>query len=62
MHTLSQPQDTDVVGCTGNLLLDRAVGAKIVLTPHVGYETKTSYEKSMKGLKEMMQEYAEKLR
>ena len=56
-----QPEHSDVLGTTGNLLLDRSAGAKIVVTPNVefGYETKSH---SVKSLKEMVFEYAEKLR
>jgi 1-aminocyclopropane-1-carboxylate deaminase/D-cysteine desulfhydrase-like pyridoxal-dependent ACC family enzyme len=55
------PQHDSVLGTEGNLLLDRSVGAKIVVTPNVeyGYETKNT---SIKSLKDMMFEYAEKLR
>ena len=54
---LHQPKHSDMVGTTGNVLLDRTVGAKIVVTPNVAYETK-----SAKSLKDMLFEYAEKLR
>ena len=55
-------QDTDAVDCRGNLLLDRAVGAKIILVPPLSYEGGTVYGRDMKGLKHKMEDYKEKLK
>ena len=59
-----QPKNAGVVGTAGNLLLDRAAGAKIVLTPYVRSErdTDSTQPESIKTLSEMVQEYAEKLK
>jgi D-cysteine desulfhydrase len=61
------PKDLGTVGSEGNLLLDRAAGARIILTPHVRSErdtgpTKHEYATVTKTLHEMVQEYAENLR
>lgn len=49
--------------CRGNLLLDRAVGAKIVLVPPLSYEGGggPAYGKDMKGLRHKMEDYKKKL-
>ena len=59
----------DAVGSSGNLLLDRAVGAKITIVPNVSYEKKMTeatgnleYATSTKSLNEMVLEYAENLK
>ena len=55
-------QDPDAVDCSGNVLLDRFVGAKIVLVPPLNYEGSVVNGVRMKGLKHKMLEYMEKLR
>ena len=49
--------------CRGNLLLDRAVGARIVLVPPLSYEGggSSEYGKDMKGLRHKMEDYKKKL-
>ena len=66
-HNQLQPKDLGAVGSEGNLLLDRAAGARIILTPHVRSErdtgpTQHEYATVTKTLHEMVTEYAEKLR
>ena len=46
-----------MVGCGGNLLLDRAVGAKVLLVPPKEDRGVVDYE----SLYKMMDEYADKL-
>ena len=55
-------QDTDAVDCSGNLLLERFVGAKIILVPELTYEGSLVNGVRMKGLKHIMQNYMEKLK
>ena len=50
------------MGCQGNLLLDRLVGTKILLCPYRPSDTELVDGKVIKGLLEMMEDYAEKLR
>ena len=50
------------MGCNGNLLLDRFAGAKIILVPPISYDGSIVYGKEMKGLKQKMQDYGEKLK
>ena len=50
------------MGCEGNLLLDRLVGAKILLCPYRPSDTELVDGRVIKGLLEMMEDYAEKLR
>lgn len=47
------------MGCEGNLLLDRSVGAKIVLVSPKGGE---EYGSEMDRLGQMMEEYVDDLR
>ena len=56
-------QDPEAVGCRGNLLLDRAVGSKVILVPPLLYEGGGSVDgKDMKGLKYKMEDYKTKLK
>lgn len=55
-----QPDNPDVLGTSGNLLLNRSVSAKIVLTPNIPIFE--SVFKTIKALKDMMLKYAEKLK
>ena len=55
-------QDPDAVGCGGNVLLDRFVGAKIILVPPLNYEGSVVDGVRKKGLKHKMIEYMEKLK
>ena len=50
------------MNCSGNVLLDRFVGAKIVLVPPLNYEGSVINGVRTKGLKHKMLEYMEKLR
>ena len=61
LSTLSS-QLADTIGSEGNLLLDRIAKSKITIVPNLSYDTKTSYGKSMKGLKQIMTEHANTLR
>ena len=55
-------EDPDAVDCTGNVLLDRFVGAKIILVPPLNYEGSVVDGVRQKGLKHKMLEYTEKLK
>ena len=55
-------QDPDKVDCSGNVLLDRFVGAKIILVPPLNYEGSVVSGKKTKGLKHKMLDYMEQLR
>ena len=55
-------QDPDAVDCSGNVLLNRFVGAKIILVPPLNYEGSVVNGVKTKGLKHKMLEYMEKLR
>ena len=51
--------------CRGNLLLDRAMGAKIILVPPLSYDGGPGgvvYGKDMKGLRHKMEDYEKKLK
>ena len=48
--------------CSGNILLDRFVGAKIILVPPLNYEGNVVDGVRTKGLKHKMLDYMEKLR
>ncbi len=52
-------QDPSAVGCTGNVLLDRSVGAKIMLVPHLKYSSTTEGEKTIEPI---VKKYLQKLR
>lgn len=54
--------DVAAVGCNGNLLLDRFSAAKILLVPPINYDGSVVYGKEMKGLKQKMEDYGEKLK
>ncbi len=45
--------------CDGNVLLDRCVGAKIMLVPHLKYSSTVEEEKS---LQDIVKEYSQILR
>ena len=55
-------QDPNAVDCSGNVLLNRLAGAKILLVPPLSYEGSIVDGKQTPGLKHKMQEYMEKLR
>lgn len=55
-------QDPDAVDCSGNVLLNRFVGAKIILVPPLNYEGSVVDGVRQKGLKHKMIEYMEKLK
>lgn len=65
-HTASKTiclfQDPDVVDCSGNVLLDRFVGSKIILVPPLNYEGSVVDGVRTKGLKHKMLDYMEKLK
>ena len=48
--------------CTGNVLLDRFVGAKIILVPPLNYEGKVVDGVRTKGLRHKVEAYMDKLR
>ena len=48
--------------CSGNVLLDRFVGAKMILVPPLNYEGSVANGVRTKGLKHKMLEYMENLR
>ena len=48
--------------CSGNVLLDRFVGAKVILVPPLNYEGSVVDGVRTKGLKHKMLNYMEKLR
>ena len=48
--------------CSGNVLLNRFVGAKIILVPPLNYEGSVVDGVRTKGLKHKMLDYMEKLR
>ena len=50
-------QDANTVGCRGNILLNRAVGSKILLIPPMPYGAKGDVE----GLEGKMKRYKQKL-
>ncbi len=60
-NTVCIVQDTDMVDCRGNLLLDRVVASKIILVPPLSYTGGPGYGKDMKGLKHKMEDYKQKL-
>lgn len=55
-------QDPDAVDCSGNVLLNRFAGAKILLLPSLPYEGAVINGKQTTGLKDKMQDYVTKLK
>lgn len=55
-------QDPDAVDCTGNVLLNRFVGATIILVPPLNYEGSVVDGVREKGLKHKMLDYMERLK
>ena len=51
-------QDPSAVDCSGNVLLDRCVGSKIMLVPPLKYEGADGE----KSLRQVVEEYAQVLR
>lgn len=47
--------------CSGNVLLDRLVGSKVILVPPLSYEGTSQYGNDMKGLRHKMEDYKRKL-
>ena len=55
-------QDISSIGCSGNLLLNRLMGADIIICPYRNKEDKIIDDKRVKGMDTLMDEYAEVLR